>query len=190
MNMTLWSALRDNAPWYVPQWWGYYTIDNTIAEVEASAYFNTLPDLLIDFTRIRVGDIIYAVCSDGNVQLQVTAISPNVTTTVAPVLAGSVVTASIVDGNVTLAKLASGITPSHVVKYGAQYTTTGGAAAEAITINGVLATDIASCVIKDNGTANVTLLQTACTNNTLTLTFSGNPGNDCIVYYQIFRAAS
>jgi hypothetical protein len=69
----------------------------------------------------------------------------------------------------------------------AQYTTVGGAAAEAITIAGVQATDLAFVQVVDNGTANVTVLQAACTANTLTVTFSGNPGADCIINYQIMR---
>lgn len=69
----------------------------------------------------------------------------------------------------------------------AQYTTVGGAAAEAITVAGVASTDLASVQIVDNGTANVTALQAACTTNTLTVTFSGNPGADCIINYWIYR---
>lgn len=69
----------------------------------------------------------------------------------------------------------------------AQYTTLGGAAAEAITITGVKSTDLAFVQVVDNGTANVTVLQAACTTNTLTVTFSGNPGTDCIINYQIMR---
>jgi hypothetical protein len=78
---------------------------------------------------------------------------------------------------------------SHVIKYAAQRTTVGGAAAEAITVTGALATDLAFVQIKDNGTGNVTILQAALTSNTLTVTFSGDPGADTIIYYQIVRAA-
>lgn len=186
----------------VPLIWGYGTTTDTIATVSTAGYFTPFSDFFISgFTnQLGVGDIINCVCSNGVIQLTVTAVVSGVITTAvevgansvdnAAIQASAVTTAKIADANVTLAKLAAGITPSHIVKYGAQYTTVGGAAAEAIVVNGALATDIASCVIKDNGTANVTLLQTAVTNNTLTLTFSGNPGNDCIVYYQILRAVA
>lgn len=70
-------------------------------------------------------------------------------------------------------------------KFAKQYTTVGGAAAEAITINGVLATDLAFVQVVNDGTANVTVLQAACTANTLTVTFSGNPGADTIINYWI-----
>lgn len=198
-NITLWSAVETPPVNGLPQLWGYLTTD-ALATVSAAGYFNVDPTTPIDNTFFNIGDLIYCVCSDGVVQLSITALTPNVTTSTttvgantvntAAIQALAVTTAKIAANAVTLAKLASGITPSHVVKYGAQYTTVGGAATEAVTVTGALSTDIASCVIKDNGTGNVTLLQTAVTNDTLTLTFSGNPGNDAVVYYQIFRAAS
>lgn len=102
----------------------------------------------------------------------------------------AITTAKILNANVTLGKLASGITPSHIVKFAGQPTTVGGAAAEAFAIPGVLATDLAFVQIVDDGTANVTALQAVCTVDTLTVTFSANPGADCIFNYQILRAAA
>lgn len=103
----------------------------------------------------------------------------------------AVTTAKILAANVTLAKLAAGITPSHVIKFANQVTTVGGAAAEAFTVTGaVAATDRAFVQVVDNGTANVTVLQAVVTTNTLTVTFSGNPGSDTVINYQIIRAAS
>lgn len=102
----------------------------------------------------------------------------------------AITTAKILNANVTLAKLASGITPSHVVKFAGQPTTVGGAAAEAFAIAGVAATDLAFVQIVNDGTSNVTVLQAVCTLNTLTVTFSANPGNDTVFNYQILRAAA
>lgn len=103
----------------------------------------------------------------------------------------AITTAKILDANVTLAKLAAGITPSHVIKFANQVTTVGGAAAEAFTVTGAVgATDRAFVQVVDDGTANVTVLQAVVTDNTLTVTFSANPGNDTIINYQIIRAAS
>lgn len=93
-------------------------------------------------------------------------------------------------GAIDLGMLSAGITPSHIVKFAGQPTTVGGAAAEAFAIPGVLATDLAFVQIVDDGTANVTALQAACTVDTLTVTFSANPGADCIFNYQILRAAA
>ena len=103
----------------------------------------------------------------------------------------AITTAKINAAAVTLAKLAAGITPAAVIKFAAQYTTAGGAAAEAITVTGaVAATDRAYVQIVDNGTNNVTVLQAVVTANTLTVTFSGNPGADTVINYQLIRVAS
>lgn len=103
----------------------------------------------------------------------------------------AITTVKIDDAAVTLAKLAAGITPSHVIKFGGQLTTVGGAAAEAFTVTGALAaTDFAFVQIVDNGSNNVTALQAVVTNNTLTITFSGDPGAGAVVNYQLIRAAS
>lgn len=94
------------------------------------------------------------------------------------------------DDAVSLEHLDSGITPGLVAKFGAQYTTTGGAAAEAITVTGALSTDISHVRLVDDGTNNVTLTSWAVTADTLTVTFSGNPGNDVQIEYLLFRAVA
>lgn len=103
----------------------------------------------------------------------------------------AITTVKILSANVTLAKLAAGITPSHVIKFANQVTTVGGAAAEAFTVTGaVAATDRAFVQVVDNGTNNVTVLQAVVTNDTLTVTFSADPGNDAVINYQLIRVAS
>lgn len=103
----------------------------------------------------------------------------------------AVTTAKINAAAVTLAKLATGIAPAAVIKFASQVTTVGGAAAEAFTVTGaVAATDRAFVQVVDNGTNNVTVLQAVVTTDTLTVTFSGNPGADTIINYQLIRAAS
>ncbi|HMF72299.1 MAG TPA: hypothetical protein VK616_12555, partial [Flavitalea sp.] len=102
----------------------------------------------------------------------------------------AITTAKILNASVTLAKLAAGITPSHIVKFADQVTTVGGAAAEAFTVTGAAATDRAFIQVVNDGTANVTVLQAVVTTNTLTVTFSANPGNDTVINYQLLRAAA
>lgn len=115
----------------------------------------------------------------------------NLAVTAAKLAADAVTTVKILNANVTLAKLASGIAPSHIIKFANQVTTVGGAAAEAFTVTGaVAATDRAFVQVVDNGTNNVTVLQAVVTNDTLTVTFSADPGADAIINYQIIRAAS
>jgi hypothetical protein len=106
------------------------------------------------------------------------------------IAANAITTAKILNANVTLAKLATGITPSSVVKFAAQYTTVGGATAEAITVTGALSTDIAFVQLVAPGTNTVTVHFAVVTNNTLTVTFSADPGNNAIINYQLLRAAS
>jgi len=71
--------------------------------------------------------------------------------------------------------------------YAAQYTTAGGAAAEAITVTGLQATDLAFVQVVDDGTGSVTALQAVCTADTLTVTFSADPQNDTIINYHVIR---
>ncbi len=94
-------------------------------------------------------------------------------------------------GKVLLAMLGTGITPSAVIKFNSQLTTSGGSATEAFTVTGALAaSDRAFVQIVNNGTNNVTVLQAVVTNDTLTITFSGDPAADTVFNYQLIRAAS
>ena len=156
------------------------------ADISASA--------AIDFSKLAAltsGNIL--VGSAGNVPTSV-AMSGDATIIASGALtiaADAITTAKILNANVTLAKLAAGITPSHVIKFANQVTTVGGAAAEAFVVTGALAaTDRAFVQVVDDGTANVTVLQAVVTNDTLTVTFSANPGNDAVINYQIIRAAA
>ncbi len=86
--------------------------------------------------------------------------------------------------------LGAGIAPSHVVKYAGKHTTLGGAAAEAITISGVAATDIVIVTIQTVGLSPVTVVKAVPTTNTVTVTFSADPSTDHIVSYVVLRAAA
>lgn len=91
---------------------------------------------------------------------------------------------------VLLANLATGITPSHVVKFAGKYTTLGGSATEAQTVTGVASTDVVLATLQQKGATPRTILTTAPTLNTLTYVFSGDPSTDHIVSYQVLRAAT
>jgi hypothetical protein len=98
---------------------------------------------------------------------------------------------TVANAAITLAKLAAGVAPAAIVKFAAQYTTVGGAAAEAITVTGaVAATDRAFVQLVNQGPNTVTVLTAVVTANTLTVTFSGNPGAGAIINYQLLRAAT
>jgi len=93
-------------------------------------------------------------------------------------------------GSVLKAALAPGIQSAYMIPYAAQYTTVGGAAAEAIAIAGLLATDLVFVQLKAPGTNTVTVHYAVPTANTLTVTFSADPGNNAVIYYQALRATT
>ena len=82
------------------QMWTYNAANDTAATVEAAGYFVYFADWLQTLAYnngifLRKGDLIYCVCSDANVWLQVTATGATITTQVAPASANSVATAAI-----------------------------------------------------------------------------------------------
>lgn len=105
-------------------------------------------------------------------------------------LIGSISSAEIGDGQVTLAKLAAGVTPSHVVKYAGKFTTAGGDANEQISVAGVVATDIVVVSLQDKGATPRTILTAKPGTNVIDLVFSGDPSTDHVVSYQVLRAAA
>lgn len=102
---------------------------------------------------------------------------------------GDLQTAGLADGSVTLAKLASGISPAYVVKYGGKEANGGGSATVAITVTGVAATDLAFAQIQASTNA-VTVQKVTPSINTVTVLLSGDPGAATTITYQVLRAAS
>lgn len=97
---------------------------------------------------------------------------------------------TIAAGGVLLASLATGVKPSHIVKFAANQATTGGSATLAVTVTGVAATDIVLATIKTVGGTPRTIVSVAATLNTITFVFSGDPSTDHVVAYQVLRAAA
>lgn len=109
-------------------------------------------------------------------------------TLVGTVTAGSVDTAELADAGVTLAKLASGITPSHVVKFAG--TASGGTTAtRAYTVTGAVAGDVATAVIRASTNA-ASIQKATLSTDTLTVLFSTDPGASTTVDYTVLRAAA
>lgn len=97
---------------------------------------------------------------------------------------------SIGAGNILLAMLGSGISPSHVVKYaGANQATPGGSATVTKTITGLLSTDVVVAKLDVAGAVPRTILTSAATAGTLTVVFSGDPSTDHKWSYVVLRAA-
>ena len=99
-------------------------------------------------------------------------------------------TAEIAAGAVTLAKLASGITPSHVVKFAGTFTTAGGDANESIPVTGALGTDIALVTLKTKGATPRTILTAAAGTDAIAVEMSGDPSTDHVLQYAVLRAAA
>lgn len=199
---------------------GFFTSAASIANIELlnnGEFQHTVTDLWLIYTSNGVGFFTYNsatgafVALTGNAGLSSTLSSGNIfvgsagnvatgvamsgdatiaNTGALTIANNAITTAKILDANVTLAKLAAGITPSHVIKFAGQETTAGGAASEAITVTGAAATDLAFVQLVDEGTNTVTVLEAVVTLNTLTVTFSADPGNDAVINYQIIRAAA
>lgn len=176
--------------------------DEAIATIAASGYFNNMQQNLTSGSEagpLNVGDVIMIHGNDASGMYIFDSITTNVTVATfaaigtidtAQIAADAVTNAKIADDAVSLGNLDAGITPSHVIRFADQATTAGGAAAEAITVTGAAATDLAFVQMVDNGTNNVTIVDAVVTTNTLTVTFSGDPGNDCVINYQLINAAS
>lgn len=95
---------------------------------------------------------------------------------------------SIGANKVTAAKLAAAITPSHVVKYAGKYTSVGGdTAALAISVPGVLATDIVLVTLEAQAAAE-TIVKAVPSADTVTVTLSADAGAGSIVSYVVLRA--
>ncbi len=108
-------------------------------------------------------------------------------TGVLTIAANAITTAKILNANVTLAKLAAGIAPSHVVKFAGKDVSAGGSATVTITVTGVAATDIVFADIEASANA-VNIQKVTPTTNTITVICSGDPGA-ATISYQALRAA-
>lgn len=111
--------------------------------------------------------------------------------TSAKLASNSVITTKITDANVTLAKLAAGITPSHVVKYAGKITWSGAGATLATTVAGVAATDIVNATIQTAPTQAAYIVSVTPTANTITTTLSAaNTSNNAVIAYEVLRVAA
>lgn len=120
--------------------------------------------------------------------IDATKLASNAVTTI-KILNDAVTTAKILNANVTKAKLETALQPSHVVKYGAIYTTLGGNVLEAISVPGVLATDIVQVTLHTEGAVPVTVVKASTGADLVNVTFSADPSNDHVINYTVLRAA-
>lgn len=101
----------------------------------------------------------------------------------------AITTAKILDANVTLAKLAAGIAPSHIIKFAGKENNGGGSATIAITVTGALATDVVFAQVEASTNA-VQVQKVTPSADTVTVLLSGDPGAATVISYQVLRAAA
>ncbi len=102
--------------------------------------------------------------------------------------ASKVLTANIADANVTLAKLATGITPSHRM-FAAGHIAMSGTSQD-ITIASCASTDICFVQINTADSNNRTVLTAITATGKVTVTYSGAAGTGGDISYQVLRAAA
>ncbi|MBX9704872.1 MAG: hypothetical protein K5Q00_01345 [Gammaproteobacteria bacterium] len=113
----------------------------------------------------------------------------NLAVNAAKLAADAVTTAKILNANVTLAKLAAGITPSHIVKFAGTQANGGGSATITITVTGMLISDLPFVAIQASTNA-VSIQKVTPTADTITVLLSGDPGAATTLSYQVLRAAA
>jgi hypothetical protein len=91
---------------------------------------------------------------------------------------------------VQLGTLLDSATPTYKVVYAGTHTSVGGDATEAITVTGALSTDLVFVQLKTAGATPRTVVTAVPTTNTVTVTLSGDPSTDHVLYYQVLRAVS
>jgi len=94
------------------------------------------------------------------------------------------------DASITLAKLATGIAPSHKVFAAGVFTTAGGDADETITVTGLLETDIVIVSLAQKGSTPRTILTAIAAAGQINVTMSGDPSTDHKINYLALRAAA
>ena len=94
------------------------------------------------------------------------------------------------DAAVSLEHLDSGITPSHIVVAGGEFTTAGGDADETITVSGALATDLVHVTMHTVGASPVTILDAAASSGQIDVDMSADPSTDHVLTYSVLRAAA
>lgn len=101
----------------------------------------------------------------------------------------AITTAKILAANVTLAKLAAGITPSSIVKFDGKASNGGGSATVTITATGVLSTDRVFAQVEASTNA-VTVQKVTPTADTVTVLLSGDPGAATVISWMALRTAA
>lgn len=146
--------------------WIYLETDNTVAEVSATGYLNSL-----DKQLYPISDKMKALVSVKD--------SPNDRESRVVIME---VTQSGDDWSIELPQ-------SHQIKYAGKKDDGGGSATIAITVTGVLATDVVFAQVEASTNA-VEVQKVTPTADTITVLLSGDPGASTVISYQALRAVA
>jgi hypothetical protein len=104
----------------------------------------------------------------------------------------AVTTVKILNANVTKAKLAAGVSGSHMVVFGAANvaSTADGGGVNVIAVVGAVATDIVHVTLRVAGGTPRTIVTAVPAVDTVTVTYSGDPSTDHRIDYTVSRATS
>lgn len=130
-------------------------------------------------TRQRVGTVVTKHASTGSILFY-------------PMLAivEAIGSASLQNGAVTLAKLGAGVTPVSLIISQGAVASAGGDATEVVSDAAINVGDTAIVWVQKAGTVPRTVDSWVITDNTLTVTLSGDPSTDHTIAYIVFRAAA
>ena len=170
----VYAALRSNC---VPAW-------DIVAAGTREAIAGDTTAIPITVTGVQAGDIAFANYTATNdtdtiAKVVCTANTVTITASADPVTDHTF--------SYVVLRPRGGFKPSHYVAYAGVHTTVGGAAAEAITVTGALATDI-PIVIYNTTNDTDTILKAVPTANTLTVTCSADPSTAHKLAYMLLRA--
>jgi len=102
----------------------------------------------------------------------------------------AVTTAKILDANVTKAKLAAGISGTHMVVAAGTYTSVGGGTTETISAAAVTTSDIVQVSVRVPGATPRSVVAAVAALGSITVTMSGDASIDHILQYTAFRATT
>ncbi len=94
------------------------------------------------------------------------------------------------NGAITKVKLASGVSASNMCVLAGSFTTVGGDANEAIVDASILGTDLAIVMVQTAGGTPRSIVSAACAAGQINVVLSGDPSNDHILSYFVFRATT
>lgn len=174
---------------------GAITLSNTGVSTLSSGVIvnsNINSSAAIDFSKLAALPSAQILVGSSLNVATATAVTGDITignTGISAIAANAVTTSKIINSAVTLAKLAPGITPSHIIKFAGIIGNGGGSATITLNVAGVVVSDVVFAQV-NTSTNIVTVQKVTPSTDTITVLLSGDPGASTLINYQALRAAS